>query len=444
MHRSYNSIVYDSGSDPIIGSSGSYFTGNTHTAATANYSDVLNAYNLCSDTDILIVPSGSATWSSPLNITKGIKVQKIGTGTIISGVSGGCITYDPANYNANNAFRLTGFTFDANGNSILGLGHYLKDAPFALQTKVRVDHNSFTNSSGTMVVGQAIWDYGNLYGVVDHNVFTGMGAPLSHQYSTLNDTWWANSPQNVFAHGSANYMIYEDNTFDILAYAGISILTVGSEAHRYVFRYNDITTENDFYPLIDMHGQQGESPGMPAGFGAEMYGNLVHASTHSGDFFKQRSGQVLVFFNNIIGSGSYDNDAYTGGLDTCPLTYPALKNTHNTYWWGNRKNTIGAFWASNCDGGLTCNGLANIPTAGRDVFHDTSTPGVTSGNALPGTCSVGQGFWLTNQSTSDLTGLTGPDCATPIAGTLYRCLSTNVWTAYCSPYTYPHPLQVMT
>ena len=29
-----------------------------------------------------------------------------------------------------------------------------------------------------------------------------------------------------------------------------------------------------------------------------------------------------------------------------------------------------------------------------------------------------------------------------IAGTLYKCTSTNKWEPYYTPYTYPHPLRV--
>lgn len=37
--------------------------------------------------------------------------------------------------------------------------------------------------------------------------------------------------------------------------------------------------------------------------------------------------------------------------------------------------------------------------------------------------------------------MVGTSPATPIAGTLYRCYPTNTWTAYYTPYTYPHPLR---
>ena len=94
-------------------------------------------------------------------------------------------------------------------------------------------------------------------------------------------------------------------------------------------------------------------------------------------------------------------------------------------------------------GSVSCNGLTKIPLLGRDVFSDASTPGVSCGKTenLPATCTVGQGYWATTQSCSDLTGMVGVNPATPISGTLYKCTSTNTWTEFYTPYTYPHPLR---
>ena len=46
-----------------------------------------------------------------------------------------------------------------------------------------------------------------------------------------------------------------------------------------------------------------------------------------------------------------------------------------------------------------------------------------------------QGSWNTSTSNPEGVQLNGAD------GVLYRCTSTNTWTLYYTPYTYPHPLQ---
>lgn len=414
-------------------------------AVDTTYAEVKAAYDLCAEGDTLTVPAGSSTWATTLAVTKHIYIVGAGVGStnITCGVAGSfCITYNPADYDSDLPFRLTGFTFDANGNFILKLGT-TKSGPFGLQTKVRIDHNRFTNS-GAQVGMQGIWSYGTLYGVVDNNTFDGMDSPIGHTNGVNKDGWWGNSPQNIFAHGSPNYLYYEDNA---IACGGGSIqVSRGEYSARYVFRYNDITPVGEPQPLFDLHGQQGNAvDSMASCFGAELYGNDIDLGTDGMTFFKTRSGQSLVFLNNTTSSGSVANSAYTSALCVLPDAYVAGKVTHNTYFWGSRKNLTGDLWGASCDHtlGLDWGGVTGIPTLGRDVISDGSTPAITMGPlaSLPATCAVGQGYWATAQATDDLTGLVGVAPATPIAGTLYRCDETNVWTKVYTPYTYPHPLR---
>ncbi|MBE9484243.1 MAG: hypothetical protein IMY74_05325, partial [Bacteroidetes bacterium] len=417
----------------------------THIAVSCSYADVSEAIAAASPEDTVLVPAGSCTWNSTLEISTGINLigGNGGTTTITRG-SGPLINYNPSDYSANYAFRLSGFRFDANGYRILDLGTYSKEAPFTLQTKVRVDNNVFTNSGGD-VKGQAIWNYGTLYGVVDNNTFDGINYPIANSYGVGGDSWWSNSPQNIFKHGSAYYLYYEDNLFtNMSGYAGgaDNIIMDGEYSSRYVFRYNSVDNDAPSYSLLEMHGQQGEGPAsMAASFGAELYGNQITNGSNTMTFWKQRSGQSLVFFNNATTSSGASNTAYTSTVCTCPVNYTSLKVTHNSYWFNSRKNLTGALFGASATGGLNGDGIENIPTLGRDVFSDNSSPGIGCGSALPETCDKNEGYWLTNQSCGDLTGMVGANPATPISGMLYKCTSPNTWTAYYTPYTYPHPLR---
>ena len=54
-------------------------------------------------------------------------------------------------------------------------------------------------------------------------------------------------------------------------------------------------------------------------------------------------------------------------------------------------------------------------------FNGSSGVGVGSFSARPSNCTTGVGYWATDSNT------------------LYQCASTNNWTTYYVPYTYPYP-----
>jgi hypothetical protein len=194
-----------------------------------------------------------------------------------------------------------------------------------------------------------------------------------------------------------------------------------------------------------MHGHQGSGgDAMPSCFGAEVYGNRVNAGSNEITLFKTRGGHSYIFNNSVV-AGNMNVIAYDGLL-SCPPSDedPSGQIVHDTYVWGSRSGYTGSLVRASAshDTAVTCGGLTNRPTLGRDIIYDGSSPGVTAGTLAnrPATCTTGQGYWATDQSTTDLTGVVGVDPATPIDGTLYKCTATNTWTSYYKPYTFPHPL----
>jgi len=109
------------------------------------------------------------------------------------------------------------------------------------------------------------------------------------------------------------------------------------------------------------------------------------------------------------------------------------------------------------NGGITGGTTVNSPRSGVHIFYDNgaytgqpSSPGVGCGTELPATCTANEGYWVTGAGQSgtctDLTGYTGKDHTSNIAGKLYKCVSTNTWSVdddgiTYTPYTYPHPLR---
>ena len=128
----------------------------------------------------------------------------------------------------------------------------------------------------------------------------------------------------------------------------------------------------------------------------------------------------------------------------CPPEAIVDEKMKDTYIWRNRTGVTGALIdAINGPGDRSdCSVGNDYPLEGREFFDDTTNSGVRCGTLanIPITCSIGQGYWATAQSCSDLTGLVGVAPSTPISGTLYKCTAPNTWTSYYTPYTYPHPL----
>jgi hypothetical protein len=200
---------------------------------------------------------------------------------------------------------------------------------------------------------------------------------------------------------------------------------------------------------MDLHGTQGESFGST--FGVEFYGNIALNASQLDGIADIRAGASRMFYNTTIGAKP-QFQYYWGEYMACPAESPEAQMIHDTYNWNNRRDYTGAtgtFYISSVHTPV-CGSYGNRPTAGRDFFNEsTTTPGATCGPlaSRPTTCVVGQAYWATDQSTTDLTGLVGDIQTYPmrktISGTLYKCTATNVWTAYYTPLVYPHPVRTL-
>lgn len=115
------------------------------------------------------------------------------------------------------------------------------------------------------------------------------------------------------------------------------------------------------------------------------------------------------------------------GTSPTPAAWPNQTKRY-AYVWGNT--------GANGDGFYPASSQHPHINIGRDVIVDGGSPGVTEGTSLPGTCTVGAGFWKTNEGSWN----DGSNANYTGQGVLYKCTSTNTWTLYYTPYNFPNPL----
>jgi hypothetical protein len=289
----------------------------------------------------------------------------------------------------------------------------------------RVDHMRFQDSTAA---GSAIQNFG-CRGVIDTSEFDNLQYPLRIGWGDPGGGGfdWNNYRELVWGKPDDN-MYVEDCVFTNISTA----ITNSDEGGRYALRYNSFGgTGVEHYPWLDIHGGRGSLRG---GMGGEVYGNIF---SDSGYLISHRGGRLAFFYNSSTDGSTY----HPYNNDGCSLE--AKEQINNSYIFRNRSVLTGTL-VVDANGGSTC---AGDVVKNQDYFIDNvandGTNGVGAGllSSRPVTCTTGVGYWATNQSTTSLADMVGPNPATPISGTLYKCTATNTWTAYYTPLVYPHPLR---
>ena len=470
----------------------------TFSASTCNQTDVqtaiTQAVNAAHDGDVVSIPAGNCTWTGTMNqsFTHSLTIQ--GAGAISATSGGSSTTGSDATSITNNVgqammFATTsGKSFRFTGIAIIGTSVNAANGMLEISgtsAAVRVDHcHIYTTSVGLRLDGSVL-------GVADHNFFeSAIGSQPNNPIAVHNGTGWNGASSDLYADsswadtdhfGSSQFFFFEDNQWlqgDI------------GDAHdgaRYVLRYSTVTgTHGQMYNhgLTDARGRSTRA--------AEVYHMNFNRTVQDGaPSYAINSGTLLYWGNtstnyrNMVGqdytrkdNGTYPYGTTPTGWGNCNGTtvstgwdgpspgYPCLDqpgrgagdllsgnfpNVVNTargnviasprqvlspvYLWNNTFN----------DAGFSPEGILGVGwslfTDNTDYYQQFGTyaePGIFNG-----TTGVGQGLVSARPSTCTA----GPGGNTPGVGywgtdtnTLYVCNPTNTWTAYYTPYTYPHPL----
>jgi len=388
------------------------------------------------ENDTVTLSSGDATWSSALALTEFLTLLG-GSGTI-TGTDTYLITFNPTT--PGGTLRISNFTADVVGFLSL-TDESSTENTVIINNNILTDTTYFINQTG-----------GEFLGVVYNNTVSGnVGMAL---IASGCDIWRAQG----YTYGTAKALYFEDNTF---IKSSTSDTFTNTRGCRYVARNNTITRTKGAGTQvywIDMHGNQDTtSCGTIA---TEIYGNnYIITNNNNTQTMDQRAGKTLFFYNSIGTTGSVDGKVREEYCDNIPegdyvCASPDGQPGHasNSYYWRNlRTNGDDATMVVTGTAGPWDCGDCGIYTLAENSsfwqyksdFSDNSTRGMGCGTLdnIPDTCTTGVGYWATNQSCDDLTGMVGANPTTPISGTLYKCTATNTWTAYYTPYTYPHPLR---
>ena len=447
----------------------------TRTAASAGRTDVNDCLTAAASGDTIRVPAGSASWSSPLTLpAKDLEIIGASVITCSNGSSSAspvaCTATNSTNITCSSGacfavpftatHRISGFTMlAANEGGVVSI--YTSNVNPAKH--FRIDHNRIVSNAGWADM-QLIGGTNCVHpqGVVDNNILvdisiqpqgTDPGDSLGEGYGNCQNPLWAQAPPL----GAMNNVVYVERNHWQNTSGNINSMD-SNHAGRYVARFNNITSGRHTF---EIHGVQGSNRGSQL---TEIYENSLSGLSGfsgtafwrggTGVAFNNRQASAFSFgilftndrselddsiptFGNCDGShtGVDQNSSGQRGWrcrDQVGMGYDATEWSHSPVRAWNQVVMPIYVWG-NLTGGAAMD--VEVDTAGDADLHiqqNREFYGAANGTALPGSCSVGQGFWKTNEGEWN-------SLQSGVDGRLYKCTSANTWTLYYTPLAYPHP-----
>jgi hypothetical protein len=397
------------------------------------------------------------------------------------------------------SFRMTGiaFTYSSSNTTVTGNGSI---RIYGQSSQVRIDHDHFNqmNNVDLRLGGgiQGVVDHCQFdAGFDDENLIRFSDENWNGDAEGLGNGSW-----NDTSHfGTGQFMFAENNNFQSVAGGAgeggphAFAFDIGIGGGRGVFRYNAV----GYHVALQTHGTNGGTQDYRGLRAAEVYQNtFVWSSNPTADqfaFLVQLEGGASLWWGNVItGFNQFlhlyiarvSNATYAETAPPAGWGYCGTAQTGSASGWDENTNSSGyacldgigrgkgdllqGTFPNKCDKTLGCssyNGQApnqaleplyswentynavpqepdhySVNVSGsalsenRDYYlqlpnYDESATfngaaGIGQGllSARPSTCTLSVAYWATDKNT------------------LYQCSATNTWTAYYTPYTYPHPL----
>ena len=465
-------------------------------AASGSFGDVSVAVLKAAQGDTVVIPAGTNTWTGTM-IISGITLQGAGVNqTVIRDETpippnGNGTPFLQMNTVPNAITRVTQIQF------MQGIVNTIASNPYNYAGNVVIYGGSsnwrIDNSEFNLLTGKNILVYDDSFGLVDHNIFMTYNRIAVEVHGVgFGDADWAAPTQ----FGSANAVYIEDNYFsDANNFGAIDI----SNGGRAVFRHNTM-----YGSYFNTHGTETSQRYRSSRY-VEIYNNNFNwgGGQQYNNFFTVvdiRGGSAVIFSNTAVGFWAFGTVDYYRGTDNDPNFLPYFGATGERGWDSNgpvllsgtasvTSNALivaGANWTSNqwvgctvynfndqlCGivGGNSANKIQLISSRTASlqetfkqgdsfeihhIYPMMDQPGTGQGTLLSGDSPTpvwlnekiepvytwGNSLFTVYQTPSQQVGQTGSSYPNLVQG---RDFINGVPRPGYTPFTYPHPLTLIT